>query len=55
MVETYTSRIKMSNFAEMFVLGFLLTKNMTPCEIQTLTLVGVIKRGRRGEGVEGYI
>ena len=48
MVETFTSRIKLSNFAEIFVLGYLLRKNMAPRKIQTLTLAVVIKRGRRG-------
>ena len=35
----------MSNFAEMFILGYLLRKNMASREIQTLTLAGAIKRG----------
>ena len=34
----------------MFVLGYLLRKNMAPREIQTLTLAGTIKR-RKGGGV----
>ena len=51
MVETFTSRIKLSNFAEIFVLGYLLRKNMAPREIQTLTLAGAIKRGWKGEGI----
>ena len=41
MLETFTSRIKVSNFAEMFILGYLLRKNMTSREIQTLTLAGL--------------
>ena len=53
MVETFTSRIKVSNFAKLFVLGYLLRKNMAPREIQTLTL-GAIKRWRKG-GVQIYI
>ena len=54
MVETFTSRIKVSNFPEMFVLGYLLRNNMAPREIQTLTLAGAIKRGRKG-GARGRI
>ena len=52
-VETFISRIKVSNFGEMFVLGCLLRKNMASREIQTLTLAGAIKRGRKGrrEGI----
>ena len=46
MVEEFTSRMKVSNFAEMFSLGYLSRKNMAPCEIQTLTLAG------RKEGAE---
>ena len=48
---TFASRIKVSNFAEMFVLGCLLRKNMAPREIQTLTLAGAMKRGRKGGGI----
>ena len=38
----------MSIFAEMFVLGYLLRKNMGPREIQTPALAGDIKRGWKG-------
>ena len=34
---TFTSRIRVSNFAEMFILGYLLRKNMAPRETQTPT------------------
>ena len=51
MVETFTMRIKVSNFAEMFVLVYLLRKNMVPREIQTLAIAGAIKRGRKGKNI----
>ena len=38
----------MSDLAGMFVLGYLLRKNMDPREIQTLTLAGAIKKGPMG-------
>ena len=38
----------MSNFAEMFVLGYLLRKNMALRANQTLTLAGAIKREPNG-------
>ena len=50
MVATFTPRVKVSNFAEMFVFGFLLRQNMTTREIQALTLAGAIKRWRKGRG-----
>ena len=40
----------MSNFAEMFVMGYLLRKNMAAREIQTLTLAGAMERVRKGGG-----
>ena len=46
---TLTWRIKVLNFAEMFVLGYLLRKNMASREIQTEKLAGVIKRERKEE------
>ena len=46
--------IKVSNFAEMFILGYLLRKNMAPRETQTLTLAGAIRGGGKGRG-GGYI
>ena len=52
MVETSTSWIKGSHFAEMFVLVYLLRKNMAPREIQTLTLAGAIKREQKGSRQE---
>ena len=52
-VGTFTSRIKESNFAEMFVLGYLLRKNMASREIQTLILAGVKKSGRKTGGGGG--
>ena len=48
MDEIFTSRINVSSFAEMFVLGYLLKKYMAPREIQILTLAGAIKIGRKG-------
>ena len=51
MVEKFTARIKVSNFAEMFVLGYLLSKNIAPREIQTMTLAGAIKKGRKRGGI----
>ena len=50
MVEIFTSRIKVSNFAGMFVLGYLLRKNMAPRETQTLTLAGAIRGERKERG-----
>ena len=40
--------MKVSNFAERFVLGYLLRNNVGPREIQTMKLAGDIKRGRKG-------
>ena len=34
----------------MFILGYLLRKNMAPLQIQTLTLVGAIKGGEYKKG-----
>ena len=48
MVETFKSRIKVSG-CQMFILGYLLIKNMARREIRTLTLAGVIKWRRKGE------
>ena len=45
----------MSNFAEIFVSGYLLRENMAPNEIQTLTLAGVLKRKRKGRNIYIYI
>ena len=47
MLKVFTLRIKVSNFAEMFVLDYSLRKNMAPREIETLTFGGAIKMGRK--------
>ena len=46
MSQTFTSRLKASNLAEMFVLTYLLGKKLAPHENPPLTHFGTIKIGR---------
>ena len=40
MIETFPSRIKASNLAEMFILAYSLIRNMAPLQNKPLTYVG---------------